>query len=74
MLSQFLVPERIEEYRGFGGVRIEDDLIVTDTGMECFTVVPRRSGRGSGPGGRGERARESGDVLFWLLSGGAGTG
>ncbi|KAF0294986.1 Xaa-Pro dipeptidase [Amphibalanus amphitrite] len=41
VLSQFLVPERIQEYRGFGGVRIEDDLIVTDTGMECFTVVPR---------------------------------
>ena len=26
-LSRFLVADRINEYRGFGGVRIEDDVI-----------------------------------------------
>ena len=40
-LQAFLVPEKISEYRGFGGVRIEDDIIVTDTGVENMTKVPR---------------------------------
>ncbi|XP_037085390.1 xaa-Pro dipeptidase-like isoform X2 [Pollicipes pollicipes] len=41
VLSQFLVPEMVRQYRGFGGVRIEDDVVVTQDGMECLTVVPR---------------------------------
>jgi Xaa-Pro dipeptidase len=40
-LSQFLVPEVIEKYRNFGGVRIEDDIRITDSGMELLTEVPR---------------------------------
>ena len=66
-MSQFLVPERIEEYRGFGGVRIEDDIIVTDTGMECFTVVPRRWGDGDGSGRGGGISRAS-RTLFRSLT------
>jgi len=40
-LSRFMVPEVIARYRGFGGVRIEDDIVITDDGMELMTDVPR---------------------------------
>ena len=33
-IGKFFVPEKIEEYRGFGGVRIEDDIIITKDGCE----------------------------------------
>lgn len=36
----FLVPEEIEKYKHFGGVRIEDDILITETGMENLTTVP----------------------------------
>eukprot|EP00794_Sanderia_malayensis_P018764 gene18764-20655_t len=39
--SCFIVREEIEKFRGFGGVRIEDDIIVTADGMELMTDVPR---------------------------------
>lgn len=39
--SKYLVKEKIDEYMEVGGVRIEDDVIVTDDGIENFTVVPR---------------------------------
>ena len=40
-LNQFMNAERINEFRGFGGVRIEDDCIVTQTGIEVMSKVPR---------------------------------
>ena len=39
--SRFLVPEMIDQFRGFGGVRIEDDIAITEDGMELMTDVPR---------------------------------
>ncbi|XP_060585509.1 xaa-Pro dipeptidase-like [Ruditapes philippinarum] len=39
--ARFMCREVIDQYRGFGGVRIEDDIVVTEDGMECLTVVPR---------------------------------
>lgn len=41
-LSKFLIKEAVAEHRGFGGVRIEDDIVVTETGVEVMTEVPRR--------------------------------
>ncbi|XP_046452163.1 xaa-Pro dipeptidase-like isoform X2 [Daphnia pulex] len=40
-LSKFLIKEAVAEHRGFGGVRIEDDIVVTETGVEVMTEVPR---------------------------------
>eukprot|EP00091_Calanus_sinicus_P024436 TRINITY_DN8760_c0_g1_i1.p1 TRINITY_DN8760_c0_g1~~TRINITY_DN8760_c0_g1_i1.p1 ORF type:complete len:124 (-),score=43.13 TRINITY_DN8760_c0_g1_i1:125-496(-) len=40
-LSKFFVVDRINEYRGFGGVRIEDDIIITESGTELMSLVPR---------------------------------
>jgi len=40
-LSQFIVADRLNEYRGQGGVRIEDDVIITETGAELMNQVPR---------------------------------
>ncbi|XP_023340154.1 xaa-Pro dipeptidase [Eurytemora carolleeae] len=40
-LSRFLVADLLNEYRGSGGVRIEDDVIVHENGAELMSVVPR---------------------------------
>lgn len=40
-LSRFLKLENLERFRGFGGVRIEDNIIITKTGCENMTSVPR---------------------------------
>lgn len=39
--AAFMVRDEIEKFRGFGGVRIEDDIIITADGMELMTDVPR---------------------------------
>lgn len=40
-LAKFLVPEQIARFRGKGGVRIEDDVEITETGCSNMTKVPR---------------------------------
>lgn len=41
--ARFLVPEAIERFRGFGGVRIEEDIVITADGMEDLAggTIPR---------------------------------
>jgi Xaa-Pro aminopeptidase len=40
--SQFINYERLEKYRGFGGVRIEDDVLITDKGSRILgTPIPK---------------------------------
>ncbi len=42
--NQFLNTEKVESLLGFGGVRIEDDIIVTEDGMKNMTNVPKEVG------------------------------
>lgn len=39
--SKFLVADEIKRFAHFGGVRIEDDVLITKTGVENFAIVPR---------------------------------
>lgn len=35
-LSQFINYQKLEEYRSFGGIRIEDDILITETGCRVL--------------------------------------
>lgn len=37
----FIIQNEIERFRGFGGVRLEDDIVVTANGCENLTKCPR---------------------------------
>jgi Xaa-Pro dipeptidase len=41
LASRYLVREKLAHFRNFGGVRIEDDVLVTQNGSENLTKVPR---------------------------------
>jgi Xaa-Pro dipeptidase len=40
-LAQFIVKEKLDRFHEFGGVRIESDVVITATGVENMTDVPR---------------------------------
>jgi Xaa-Pro dipeptidase len=40
-LKPYLNETRVDEYRGFGGVRLEDVVVVTETGIINYTLCPR---------------------------------
>jgi len=40
--SAFLVKEKIEPMMDFGGIRLEDDIVITADGHENFTRTPRK--------------------------------
>jgi len=37
----FFVADKVNRFRGFGGVRLEDDVLITSDGNENFTICPR---------------------------------
>ena len=42
ILSKYIIKEELEKYRGFGGVRIEDDVMINEDSVESYqTDLPR---------------------------------
>jgi Xaa-Pro dipeptidase len=39
--AKFINQEMLSRFRGTGGVRIESDVVVTASGVECMSKVPR---------------------------------
>jgi Xaa-Pro dipeptidase len=37
----FVVKDKLNEYRGFGGIRLEDSVVVTENGIRNLTTCPR---------------------------------
>uniref|UniRef100_A0A182M1T8 Peptidase M24 domain-containing protein n=1 Tax=Anopheles culicifacies TaxID=139723 RepID=A0A182M1T8_9DIPT len=71
-LSKFLVKENLDRFRNFGGVRIEDDVLITKTGIENFTFVPRTISPVVDGGGSHERCAPSGDLEILIADGAPG--
>lgn len=41
--SKYLNAEKLKEYKNFGGIRIEDNILITETGHENLTNVPKET-------------------------------
>ena len=37
-----IVSEEVEKYMDFGGIRLEDNIVITQDGVDNLTNVPRR--------------------------------
>ena len=42
-ISRYLAADKLSHFRTFGGVRIEDDVLVTESGSDNLTRVPRET-------------------------------
>ena len=40
-ISKFIDEEELERYIHVGGVRIEDDMLITEHGYENLTLIPK---------------------------------